>query len=188
MEEPIRMAVKHNPTKVATKWALIYLATAIVFTYAFEFLNIDQTSSWKYISYIPFFGFLLLTQKEFRDQIGGFMTFGQGFSAGFRYSVFSGLLIGIFTYVYFAFLSPHVYGKLLETIQTGLEQKNNMSEEQIDKAMGFYKGPWGLAIMGFGAAIGMTVFGAVVSLIGAAIFKKERSAYDIVEDAIDPTV
>jgi hypothetical protein len=187
MEEQVRIAVKHNPTKVATKWALIYLATAIVLTYAFEFLNVDQTSSVKYLSYIPFFGFLFLTQKEFRDQIGGFMTFGQGFSAGFRYSVFAGLLIGIFTYIYFAILSPQVYEKLLETIQTGMEQKN-MSEDQVEKAMGFYKGSWGLVIMGFGAAIGMTVFGTVVSLIGAAIFKKDRSAHDIIEDAIDPSV
>jgi hypothetical protein len=187
MEEQVRIAVKHNPTKVATKWALIYLATGIVVTYAFEFLNVDQTSSLKYLSYIPFFAFLFLTQKEFRDQIGGYMTFGQGFSAGFRYSVFSGLLIGIFTYLYFGVLSTHVYDKLLETIQAQLEQKN-MTESQIEKTMDFYKGSWGLITMGFGAAIGMTVFGTIMSLIGAAIFKKDRSAYDIIEDAIDPTV
>lgn len=186
MEDQIKIPVKNNATKVATKWALIYLAVAIVITYAFEFLNVDQSSSWKMISYIPFFGFLFLTQKEFRDQIGGYMTFGDGFSAGFRYSVFTGLLVALFTYVYFAVLSPQMFDKMLDTIQTALEQKG-ADEAIVEKTMTFYKS-WGRVTFAFGGAIGITVIGTIVALIGAAIFKKERSPYDIVEDAIDPTV
>ena len=36
--------LEQNPTKVATKWAVIYVITGIVITYVFQFLNVDQNS------------------------------------------------------------------------------------------------------------------------------------------------
>jgi hypothetical protein len=174
-----------NPTKIATKWAFINALTAIIITYAFEFLNLDQNSPLKYISYVPFLIFLFLTQKEFKEQIGGFMTFGEGFSAGFRYALFTGLIMAVFIYLYCAVLSPAVFDKAIETARAQMEAKN-MTSEQIDKAMDITK-KWGPLFGAFGTAIGYAILGAIISLIGAAIFKKERSAYDIVENATDPT-
>lgn len=175
-----------NSTKVATKWALIYTATAIVITYAFEFLNVDPNSSAKYISYIPFIAFLCLTQKEYKDELGGFITYGNAFSAGFRYALFSGLLLAVFTYLYFAILSPAMWDKILEATQAGMEQ-NNTPDDQIDKSMSFMRGTWGLVMGAFATAIGLAIMGAIISLVTAAIFKKERSPYDIANDAVDPS-
>ncbi|HEY2582547.1 MAG TPA: DUF4199 domain-containing protein, partial [Mucilaginibacter sp.] len=123
-----------NPTKIASKWAIIYVATSIVITYAFQLLNIDQSSAFKFLGYIPFIVFLLLTQKEYRDQLGGYLTFGEGFSAGFRYSVFSGLMLAVFIYIYLAFLSPQVLEQSI-TDQQGKMVEQGLSQEQIDKAM-----------------------------------------------------
>jgi len=174
-----------NPTKVATKWALIYTATAIVITYATEFLNVDPNSSVKYISYIPFIAFLCLTQKEYRDELGGYITYGNAFSAGFRYALFSGLLLAVFTYLYFAILSPAMWEKIIEVTQTQMEDQNAPSA-QIEKTMGIMR-KWGPLMGAFGAAVMYAIFGAIVSLITAAIFKKERSPYDIAMEAEDPT-
>ena len=173
-----------NPTKIATKWALIYCATSIVITYVFQFLNVDQTSGWKYISYIAFIAFLLLSQKEYKDVLGGYISFGDAFSTGFRFAVFSGLILAVFIYIYLAILSPQVFDKVLETTRAAMQDKN-MSDEQIDKAMEITK-KWGPVFGAFGSAIGSAIIGAIISLIGAAIFKKERSPYDIAENAIDP--
>ncbi|HAL81645.1 MAG TPA: hypothetical protein DCO83_04925, partial [Mucilaginibacter sp.] len=98
--------VKKSYTNVAAKWAVIYVITSIVITYAFQFLNVDQASPAKYLSYIPFIAFLLLTQKEYKDQLGGFLTFGQGFMSGFMYSVFGGIILAVFIYIYLGILSP----------------------------------------------------------------------------------
>lgn len=183
----MEQSVKPNATKVATKWALIYTATAIVITYAFEFLNVDATNSAaKYISYIPFIAFLCLTQKEFKEELGGYITYGNAFSAGFRYALFSGLLLAVFTYLYFAFLSPEMWDKVLDATQAEMEAKNQ-TPEQIDAAMGFMRGKWGSIMIVFGTAVGLAIMGAIISLVTAAIFKKERSAYDIANDAVDPT-
>jgi len=177
---------KPNATKVATKWALINAVTAIVITYIFQFMNIDQSSSVKYISYIPFIVFLFLAQKEFRDELGGYISFGDAFSAGFRFSLFTGLILAVFIYLYLAILSPDVFAKALATSEAQMREKNNMSDEQIAKAMEIAH-KWGPIFGAFGAAIVYAICGAIISLIGAAIFKKERSPYDVAQDAIDPT-
>jgi hypothetical protein len=174
-----------NPTKVATKWALINALVTIILTYVFYFMNVEQKSGIQYISYLPFIGFLLLTQKEFKDELGGFISFGKAFSAGFRYALFTGLVIGIFMILYLWILNPEVMEKSLEVARADMEAKD-MSSADIDKAMGYTEklGPW---IGGFSVAVFYALIGAIVALIGASIFKKERSPYDVIDDATDPT-
>ncbi|MBW4891454.1 DUF4199 domain-containing protein [Mucilaginibacter sp. HMF5004] len=170
-----------NPTKIATKWALISLAIGIVITYAVQFSGLDMNSPVKYLGYIPFIGGLLLTQKEFKDELGGYLTFGQGFSAGFRFALFNGLLLAIFTYLYLAILSPDVFAKAMETSRAAMVAKG-MSDEQVEKAMAMAIkfGPIGGA---FFLAIWYAILGAILALIGASIFKKEKTLYDIEREA-----
>jgi hypothetical protein len=176
-----------NPTKVATKWALIYLITSIVITYAFQFLDIEQASPARYLAYIPFIAFLLLAQKEYKDQLGGYITFNQGFSTGFRYAVFGGLLMAVFIFVYLTFLSPEVLEKSLAESRAQMEAKGTSSAD-IEKGLDIGR-KYGAIIGCFIAAIGITIFGTIVALVGAAIFKRERTAFDMENDTpVDPAV
>ncbi|RCH56103.1 hypothetical protein DJ568_04990 [Mucilaginibacter hurinus] len=176
--------IKPSATRIATKWAFIGLAITIVLTYAFELLDIDPNSAAKYINYIPFIALLLLTQKEYRDELGGYMTFGQGFSAGFRYALFSGLLSALFTYIYLGFLSPDQWTKAMEVAQAQMEEKGTMTDEQVKVAMDFTN-KYGMIMTVFAIAVGSAIMGAILSLIGAAIFKKERSIYDNDQEVIE---
>lgn len=177
-----------NPTKVATKWAVISLLCSIVITYAIQFANVDLNNPVKYVGYIPFLACLFLTQKEFRDELGGYMTFNEGFSAGFRYAVFNGLLLAVFTYVYCAILSPDVFAKSLEAARAGMVAKG-LSDEQIEKSMSIAT-KYGPIFGAFGVAIVYAILGALISLIGASIFKKVKSPAQIADelDSTDPTV
>ncbi len=176
-----------NSTGAATKWALISVLCAIVITYGIQFAKLDLNSPVKYLGYIPFLTCLFLTQKEFKAQLGGYITFNQGFGAGFRYAVFNGLMLAVFTYLYCAILSPDVFAKSLEVARAGMVQKG-MSDDQIEKGMSIAT-KYGPIFGAFGVAIGYAVIGALVSLIGAAIFKKEKSPLQIADelDASDPT-
>jgi hypothetical protein len=176
-----------NPTAIATKWALIYVVVSIVITYAFQFLNLDQNSAVKYIGYLPFIAFCFLAQKEYKDQLGGFITFGQAFNPGFRYALFSGLLLAIFIYFYLAILSPEMLTKAMDQQQAAMAEKG-LSQEQIDKGLEMAK-KYGAVFGAIATAISTLIFGCIVSLIGAAILKKERTVYDIIDEpTIDPTV
>ncbi|MFD0793695.1 DUF4199 domain-containing protein [Mucilaginibacter litoreus] len=180
--------VTPNPTKIATKWALIYVLVSIVITYTFQFLDIDQNSGAKWIGYLPFIAFCFLAQKEYKEQLGGFITFGQAFNPGFRYALFGGLLLGVFVFIYLGYLSPEMLVKGMEQQESQMAEKG-MSQEQIDKAieMGKKLGPM---LGGVFTALSTLIFGCIVSLVGAAILKKERTAYDFPDDTqpTEPTV
>ncbi|ASU34484.1 DUF4199 domain-containing protein [Mucilaginibacter xinganensis] len=167
-----------TPSKVALKWALIGVLASIVLTYVYQFLNIDANSPVKYVNYLFFILFLILSQKEFRDQLGGFVTFGQAFVEGLLFSVFYGIMVAIFTYIYFSFLSPSVWEQALAASQQKLEAGGNLSAEQIESAMNITR-KYGVIIATVGIIIGTPIMGAIVALIGAAIFKKERSLFDM---------
>jgi hypothetical protein len=181
---------KASPSAPAIKWALISLVTSIIITYVIQFANLDPNSPVKYIGLIPFFGFLLLTQKEYRDQLGGFMTFGEGFLSGFLYAVFTGILSAIFLYLYYAILSPEMVEKLLSSTQSQLEAKG-MSQEQIDTGMNITR-KYFAVIAAVSGVFFSAIMGVIGALIGAAIFKKERSPFDTpgYDDAkpLDPAV
>ncbi|MCR8560513.1 DUF4199 domain-containing protein [Mucilaginibacter sp. BJC16-A38] len=167
-----------TPSKTAFKWALISFVTSIVLTYLYQFLKLDVNSPVKYVNYIFFITFLILSQKEYREQLGGFVTFGQAFVEGLLFSVFSGIMIAIFTYIYFTILSPDVWEQAMTASQQKLEAAGNLSSEQIESAMGITR-KYGVIIATVGVIIGTPILGAIISLIGAAIFKKERSILDI---------
>ncbi|WP_426587698.1 DUF4199 domain-containing protein [Mucilaginibacter sp. R-33] len=184
---------KASPSQPALKWALINLVTSIVITYAFQFLDIDPNSSLKYLNFLPFIAFLLLTQKEYKDQLGGYITYGEGFLSGFLYAIFTGVFVAVFTYVYYAILSPEMVNKALTASRAQMEAKGNLSQDQIDNALSMVS-KYFAVIATVSVVFIYAIFGAIVSLISAAVFKNERSPFDTVSDnyedpkPIDPAV
>jgi hypothetical protein len=168
---------KQNSTKIAFKWALISLGTSIVLTYLWQFLDVNPTSPIVYLGFIFFIAFLLLAQKEYKDQLGGFITFGEAFLSGFLFSVFSGILSAIFLFIYYSYLSPQAYQLILDAQRAGMEAKG-LSSDQVDQAMEITT-KYGKILTFVGGIIVTPIFGAIVALVGAAIFKKERSILDI---------
>jgi len=167
-----------TPSGVAIKWALIGFCVSVVLTYAIQLLGLDINSPVKYLSYVFFIAFLLLGQKEFKDKMGGFITFGQAFVEGLLFSVFYGILVAIFTYIYFTILSPAAWEQAMDASRKSMEAKGTMSAEQIESAMDITR-KYGALIAVFFLAILTPIVGAIISLIGAAIFKKEPSILDI---------
>ena len=174
-------------TKVAFKWTIISLVTSIVFTYVTQFLSVDPNSAIKYIQYLIFAAFLVLAQKEFKDQLGGYLTFGQGFNVGLLYSIFAGLLGAIFVYIYLTYLSPQVFEQSMTAAEQKLQEKG-MSSDQIETVMGFTR-KYGVILGSVFAAIGSVILGIIVALISSSVLKKERSPLDIQDPSFpDPSV
>jgi len=181
--------VKKSSGNVAIKWSVIYLLTSVVITFLFQFLNLDQTSPIKYLGYIPFIAFLLLAQKEYRDQLGGYATYGEAFTAGLLYSVFSAILLAVFLYIYLGFINPQLLEQTIAAQHDQLVQRG-LSSEQIDSAEQLTR-KHGALFGAIGTLFVITIFGVIIALIGAAIFKRERTIDDIERDSssyTDPAV
>jgi hypothetical protein len=172
----MEQAAAPSSAKVAIKWALIYILVAIVITYAIEIAKLGINSPIKYLGYVPLVACLVLAQKEYRGLHGGYMTFGDGFVTGLLYSVFAGLLFGVFMYLYLAFLSPEALTQILDAQKQAMIDKGAPSD-QIDKTTEIMS-KFGAILISIGLVFWYVVLGTIISLITAAIFKKERSAYD----------
>jgi len=165
-----------NQNKIVLKWTIISVITSIVITYIFQFTNVDQSSGIKYISTIPFIVYLFLVQKEYKDQLGGYISFGKAFSTGFKYAVFSGIILAVFTYLYLAILSPQIYDKAMADAQQKLTDQGTLSSEQIDTTMEISR-KYGVIFATVGIVIFDAFIGAILALIGAAIFKHEKPLF-----------
>lgn len=172
---------KQKSTNVAIKWAVIYILTSIVITFLFQFLNIDQTSPVRYIGYIPFIAFLLLAQKEYRDQLGGYVTYGEDFVAGLWYSIFSAILLSIFLYIYLGYINPQMLEQTIAAQHDQLVQKG-LSSDQIETAEQLTR-KHGALLGAIATLFVITIFGIIIALIGATIFKRERAIDDIERDS-----
>ncbi len=166
-----------SQSSVALKWTLFSFLTSIVLTYVFQFAGISQTSGLKYTTFIPYIAFMFLAQKEYRDRANGYMTYGQGFMTGFLFAIYTAVLSTLFIYIYYKVLSPAAYNEVVKSTQDQMIAKG-VDEETAAKMAATYASVTFLTV---GTLIGGVIAGTIISLIGAAIFKKERTAADILK-------
>jgi hypothetical protein len=175
-----------NSTKVATKWALISTATSIVLTFVYQFLNIAQDSPARYLSLLPFIAFIVMAQIEYKQLLGGSISYGKAFMTGFRVALFAGILGAVFMFIYVSYIHPEFISQAMEAQRAKLEA-NNMSDEQIERAMKMSSSFMSPAMFSFFAAVSSAIMGVIISLISAAFVKKDPSPFDI-QDELDATV
>jgi len=105
--------------------------------------------------------------KAFKEANGGLMRFGQGMVIALVMLLISGVVSGVFGYIYLHFIDPD----FVERMKTGMVEfmeRNNVPDEQIEKStarMDDMKASLGrslLAGLGNGAVLGLIV-GAVVT-------------------------
>ena len=130
---------------------------------------------------------------DLRKKIGGYWSFGQAFKGIFIMAFIAGLVLTVFNLVFYKFIEPDAFAKIsgfVEASATKMYESMGMDPDQIDTAVAeqlkgmksqFDPGPMDL-LKNFG--IGLVVE-LIMSLIFAAIFKKEAPIFAPVEDDVD---
>lgn len=184
MEENVAFTPQYSPNKLAFKSALVYTVYFLVLIYVFKMLGIDQnnpnmTTVEKIVSstlsYVPFILAILYVQTNFKKELGGYITFGKAFSAGFKVAAYSGLFVGFVLIVYYKFLDREAFEALIDLAL----QKAGSDAQQV-KGIEMTR-PYMVFFIGFGGAVSYTLTGLVVSLISAAIIKRDRPLYEVNE-------
>jgi len=128
----------------------------------------NSASNWllNIINWGVMIGFMVMAVKKHReDDLGGFITFGRAFGVGFLVTLVISVITAVWVYMYFGFIDPDMATAVMEN---SLEQQGIDDDAMIEQ-MKFWFSPVAMAIYGL---LGSLFFGAIMSLIVAAVMKK----------------
>ncbi|MBB6498001.1 DUF4199 domain-containing protein [Pedobacter cryoconitis] len=176
MEQELKEA-EIKPNKVAFRAAITFSLYTLALIFIFKLLHIDSMQEnmntgtkviTTILSYVPFILAIVYAQTKHRTDLGGYMTFARGFSTGFKVAAYTGLFVSVLLVLYYKVLDRGAMDHILDVAI----DKANGDEKQI-KAIEMTR-PYMAIISAFFGAITYTIFGMILSLIGAVLFKKER--------------
>lgn len=171
-----------NTTPVTTaavglRYGLLTGLVSILFSFGLNVTH-QESSPARYITFAILIGGIVLAMNYFKQQNRGFMDFGQGVGIGAIVSAVVGLMSGIFTYVYMAFIDTDMLARITDKIRTDMEARGGMSDEQIDQAVAmsskFMNGPF---VVG-AALLGTVLFGLLLSLVISAFIKNAQPEFE----------
>lgn len=170
MEEKSKSITMNGITYGIITGVIIILYSLVL--YLFD-QNLNQALTW--IAYLFLVCGMVWGTLEYRKKIsGGFLTYGKAFSVSFMIVLFSAILTGIYSFLFFQFIAPDTVQDIIDmSRQQALERSPEMSDEELDRAMemsSVFMTPVWMAVYGL---IGQIVVGAIIALITSIFIKKE---------------
>jgi len=164
---------------VAQKYGLIGGAALIVLGLVFYLtgmVDYTQNSSNTLSTILQYFvmgGAAFFAMNEHRDkELGGYMPYGRALGVGSMTGVIMGIILGIWSYIFFAFVAPDLVNQMITAAEETMAEKG-IDEEQMEFALSMTKkmmSPVGLAII---TAIGTAISVFFISLIVGFFAKKD---------------
>jgi len=115
---------------------------------------------------------------NFRDKLnGGYLRYGQGVGLGTLTMIYAGVLSGIFTFVLYKYIDPSLTEQVVnQAMEEALAKGTPEAQlEMAEKWTRIFVSPVAMFIW---SIMGSAFIGAIISLILAAIFKKEPSIFE----------
>lgn len=143
--------------------------------------NLNQTLG--YLAILITIVLLVIGVRSFRDTVReGILPFGPAFGFGMVAIVVSSLIGIIYAYILWTVIDPDIIGKMME-MQTEKMLDKGIPEEALDQAMNFIAKLMKPGVMVAMGLVSSVFFGTIISLIVAAIFKRDESTEDpVVEE------
>ncbi len=156
------------------KFGIIGGFASVIISLILYFTNMQFASWAKWLPTLLLFAIIILGLKAIVDNNKNkIIPFGSLFGAGMTIT----LIISIFSVVYFVIylnlIDPDFISKVLDASRQQMAQKG-LSDEQIERAIEMSSKFMSPGLMIVFMVLGSLLFGAIASLIGAAIYKKER--------------
>lgn len=149
---------------------LIISGFLIVFSFIIYFTGL-QNSLVNWLQYAIIIGGLIIFINQYGKAKNYEASFGNLFSYGFKTTAFIALVFIAFTVIYFS-ANPDIKEKGLEMARQKMEEKGNLTPDQIDQKMSMArKFFWAFTIGGI--MLIYAIVGAIGSLIGATLTKKQ---------------
>ncbi|MCK5782423.1 MAG: DUF4199 domain-containing protein [Flavobacteriales bacterium] len=129
------------------------------------------------VSTIAMIFIFVINQKKYRDEINdGLLSLGEAVKIGVTIAVIAAVIYGIYNYLFMTVIEPDFAQNILDNAeQAMLEQNPDMSDEQLDMALGMASKFSSPAITVPLGIIGSAIIGLVISIITGLFVKKSDS-------------
>ena len=135
------------------------------------FANQMENSAIQYIQYAILCIGIIWSCVSYAKQLNGNVTFGNVFAHGFKTTAVVAALLAVYTFIAVKFLFPDIVDKSLAMAKKEMEEKGTLSDEQMEQALSMVRNFFVPFAIG-GILVMFAIIGAISSLIGAAVAKK----------------
>lgn len=171
-------AVKCSLLNNSLKYGLITGVAMVLLSLLFYVLDVTMTGWIQYASLVILLAGIVVGTLAYRDKCSrGYLSYGRSLGSGVLISVVVGLIMAIYSYLFFNFFDP---GELLKLKQIAEEKmfEKGLTDEQVEQAMSMTKmfmTPVFIAISGL---FSMALWGTVFSLLASIFIKKNDDSFD----------
>lgn len=181
------MEEQQTPFQAAIKPGLIMGLVALAVTYIAYFIDSSLlASAWfTLVALVIFFGLIIYFGKQYREEIGGFMSFGVAFNFSFIAILISGIVTLIGQILLYHVIDPTLPQVLADiTFENSLKMMESFGQDPdalppsaLDEIKNSTASSFTLTgqLKNFGFAL---IFYAIIALILAAILKKRDKSLD----------
>jgi hypothetical protein len=162
---------------VAIRYGLITGLALIIFNLILFFTNNYGNMFLSLLGLLITIVGIVMAHNHFKKLNAGYMTYGQGLGLGVLLAGVSGVLTGLFLFIYMQYIDPSVLDQLRET-QMGMMSNFNIPEDQMDKIMEDVEKKNTPGRHFINQILGSLVLGLILSLIIAAITKRNRPEFE----------
>jgi hypothetical protein len=172
MEENNVSTNKHAISSAVPVAVVIILLSILYYVF-----DVDARGFWGYLMYAILLAGIIWGVIQLRDKfLNGAITYGHSFGTGTLISLYTGLITGIYTFVFYKFFAPEQIQVLLEKVEEQMIEKSpELTDQQLDMALAMTEKFMTPGWMGVTSFFGMLVAGVILSLIASIFLKKEAS-------------
>jgi hypothetical protein len=159
--------------KITPPWliALVTSLVCIVINMIIYVSNQLMNKSLSYITLVIVISAIIGGCIYYAKQMNGQVTYGNVFAHGFKITAGIAAIMSIYTIISVKFIYPEIIELTIDAARAEMEKKGNVPTDQMDMALGFTRKfflPFAIA----GSLFGTAIIGALASLVGAGLAKK----------------
>ncbi|NVK49786.1 MAG: DUF4199 domain-containing protein [Cyclobacteriaceae bacterium] len=179
------MEENQSPFQAAVRPGLTIGLISVALTYVAYFVDSTMLASGWFglVALVVFFVLIIYFGRQYRTDLGGFMSFGTAFNFAFITMIISGLISLIGQILLFQLIDPALPGVLADqSVQNTLEimerfgaSADSMPPEQLDEIRNTTMENFSLTgqVKNFG--IGLIIYAIIALILGAILKKRDKS-------------
>lgn len=162
--------------KHAMNWGGVLGLLLILFSLTLYLLGMGESNAVS-LTYLIMIGVICYGIVQRRKQQDGFITYGEGLATGTAIAFFGGVISAFYSFIHMSFIDTDQLARLLVKMEDQLFD-SGMASSQVDMMMGIYEKMFRPVPMFFMAIFSSAFVGFIISLIAAAIFKKNDESFE----------